>query len=87
MSGSKVRIPAPYNICVNSVAPGAVNTEMQVEVDGAEEVLRYVKTIPLGRYAEVEEMSYAVLFLASGESDFITGQVLSPNGGDTIVGI
>jgi 3-oxoacyl-[acyl-carrier protein] reductase len=60
---------------------------MQVEVDGLEEVLRQAKQIPLGRYAEPEEMSYAVLFLASSESDFITGQVISPNGGDTIVGI
>jgi 3-oxoacyl-[acyl-carrier protein] reductase len=72
---------------VNSVAPGAVKTPMQVEVDGLEEVLRQAKQIPLGRYAEPEEMSYAVLFLASSESDFITGQVVSPNGGDTIVGI
>jgi 3-oxoacyl-[acyl-carrier protein] reductase len=78
---------APWNICVNSVAPGAVKTPMQVEVDGLEEVLRQARQIPLGRYAEPEEMSYAVLFLASNESDFITGQVVSPNGGDTIVGI
>jgi 3-oxoacyl-[acyl-carrier protein] reductase len=78
---------AQWNICVNSVAPGAVKTEMQIEVDGLEEVQRQAKKIPLGRLAETVEMSYAVIFLASNESDFITGQVLSPNGGDTIVGI
>jgi 3-oxoacyl-[acyl-carrier protein] reductase len=78
---------APWNICVNSIAPGAVKTKMQAEVDSSEEMKRYLAQIPLGRYAEPEEMSYAVLFLASGESNFITGQVLSPNGGDTIVGI
>jgi len=58
-----------------------------IEVDGLEEVQRQAKKIPLGRLAETVEMSYAVIFLASNESDFITGQVLSPNGGDTIVGI
>lgn len=78
---------APWNICVNSVAPGAVKSKMQVEVDSSADMERYRAQIPLGRYAELEEMSYAVLFLASGESNFITGQVLSPNGGDTIVGI
>jgi 3-oxoacyl-[acyl-carrier protein] reductase len=41
----------------------------------------------LGRYAEVEEMSYPVVFLCSPESDFITGQVIGPNGGQSIVGI
>jgi 3-oxoacyl-[acyl-carrier protein] reductase len=78
---------APWNICVNSVAPGAVKTKMQAEVDSGEEMQRYLEKIPLRRFAEPEEMSYAVLFLASGESNFITGQILSPNGGDTIVGI
>jgi 3-oxoacyl-[acyl-carrier protein] reductase len=78
---------APWNICVNAVAPGAVKTKMQAEVDSGDEMKRYLEQIPLRRFAEPAEMSYAVLFLASGESNFITGQVLSPNGGDTIVGI
>jgi 3-oxoacyl-[acyl-carrier protein] reductase len=78
---------APWNICVNSVAPGAVKTKMQPELDSGEEMQRYLEKIPLRRFAEPEEMSYAVLFLASSESNFITGQILSPNGGDTIVGI
>ena len=44
------------------------------------------KKVPLGRWAKPEEISYTVAFLASPESDFITGQVISPNGGETIVG-
>jgi 3-oxoacyl-[acyl-carrier protein] reductase len=40
----------------------------------------------LKRYAEPIEMSYTVLFLVSPRSDFMTGQVISPNGGETIVG-
>ena len=43
--------------------------------------------IPLKRYAEPEEISHLVAFLASDEAAFITGQVVCPNGGQEIVGI
>ena len=43
--------------------------------------------VPLGRIAEPVEISYAVAWLASAETDFMTGQVISPNGGVSIVGI
>jgi 3-oxoacyl-[acyl-carrier protein] reductase len=43
--------------------------------------------VPLGRYADPSEIAATVAFLASSEADFITGQVISPNGGQTIVGI
>jgi len=43
--------------------------------------------VPLGRYAEPSEITAVVLFLASDRSSFITGQVISPNGGEVIVGI
>ncbi len=45
------------------------------------------KKVPLQRWAQPVEYAYAVAFLASAESDFITGQVVSPNGGEAIVGI
>jgi len=45
-----------------------------------------LRRVPLGRYAEPREISYTVAFLASPASDFITGQVISPNGGE-VVGI
>ena len=76
---------APWNICVNAVSPGAVATKMQIEVDGEEEVKRLADLIPLRRIARLEEMSAAVLYLAASGSDFVTGQNISPNGGDTIV--
>lgn len=41
----------------------------------------------MGRCADVNEMSHTVLFLCGPESYFITGQVISPNGGEVIVGI
>jgi 3-oxoacyl-[acyl-carrier protein] reductase len=74
---------APFNIHVNCVAPGWVDTGM----GSAEEKKRALDVIPLHRMAEPVEVSYAVAFLASSESDFITGQVVCPNGGDGIVGI
>ncbi|MFO0997290.1 MAG: SDR family NAD(P)-dependent oxidoreductase [Alphaproteobacteria bacterium] len=74
---------APFNIHVNAVAPGWVDTGMGTE----EEKKKALTIIPLKRLAEPVEIAYAVAFLASSEADFITGQVVCPNGGDGIVGI
>lgn len=79
---------APWNIHVNAVAPGGVLTEMVLsQPDIEKRMAGKVARVPLGRYAESREISYAVAFLASSAADFITGQVLSPNGGEVIVGI
>jgi 3-oxoacyl-[acyl-carrier protein] reductase len=79
---------APWNIHVNAVAPGGVITDMVLSQPDIEtRMAEKVKRVPLGRYAEPIEISHTVAFLASSESDFITGQVISPNGGETIVGI
>ncbi len=78
---------APHNIMVNAIAPGAVITEMVLQKGGMDYVNEKAQLIPMKRFADCIEMSYTVLFLCSHESDFITGQVISPNGGDTIVGI
>ena len=75
-----------WGIRVNAVAPGSVLTEMTLS-KGAAYIEAGKKRIPLGRWAQPEEMCQAVLFLASEQASFITGQCLSPNGGDTIVGI
>jgi 3-oxoacyl-[acyl-carrier protein] reductase len=77
---------APWNIRVNAVAPGCVLTEMTIH-KGQAYIDERAKLIPLGRWAQPEEMCQAVVFLASPDAGFITGQVISPNGGDTIVGI
>ncbi|MCB1445046.1 MAG: glucose 1-dehydrogenase [Rhizobiaceae bacterium] len=79
---------APWNIHVNAVAPGGVLTEMVLaQPDIEKKMPQKVARVPLGRYAEPRELSYTVAFLASSEADFITGQVISPNGGEVIVGI
>lgn len=78
---------APFNIHVNAVCPGGVITEMPIKVQGWDKIRAKEKKVPLGRWAQPEEVSYAVAFFASAQSDFITGQSISPNGGETIVGI
>ncbi len=75
-----------YNITVNCVAPGITDTplaeEMAAKLPAAEKIREAVrKQTPLGRTAKPEEVAYAYLFFASDESSFITGQVLSVNGG------
>lgn len=78
---------APWNIQVNAVAPGGVWTQMALEEkSGAEGIREAEKKVPLGRWAQPHEIAYLVSFLASARSDFITGQVVSPNGGASIIG-
>jgi 3-oxoacyl-[acyl-carrier protein] reductase len=77
---------APWNIRVNAVAPGGVMTEMVLSQPGIEaKMAGKLARVPLGRYAEPRELSYTVAFLASSQADFITGQVISPNGGEVIL--
>lgn len=77
---------APFNITVNAVAPGGVWSRMVLDNLGEEGVRREEREVPLGRWAQPEEISSTIAFLASQEASFITGQVVSPNGGKTIVG-
>ncbi|MFI5011803.1 MAG: SDR family NAD(P)-dependent oxidoreductase [Hyphomicrobiales bacterium] len=77
---------APWNIHVNAVAPGGVRSGGPMKFDDADLLRVKEQRVPLKRYCRPIEISYAVAFLASPESDFVTGQVISPNGGETIVG-
>ncbi|MCO5237790.1 MAG: 3-oxoacyl-ACP reductase FabG [Chitinophagaceae bacterium] len=65
------------NITVNAIAPGFIKTEMTEGLD--EKQLRSL--IPVSRFGEPEEVAHAVGFFASAESSYITGEVLSVNGG------
>jgi len=74
-------------ITVNTVAPCATNTPQLEAVMAKDPKLaaRFVDVIPLGRPAEMEEVASMVSYLASGEAAFITGQVISVNGGSTML--
>ena len=70
----------PSGIRINCVAPGVIDTEMNCTLtDDVREELS--QETPLGRMGTAEEVASAVCFLASDKASFITGQVLSPNGG------
>lgn len=67
-------------ITVNAIAPGYIDTEMVAAVP--ENVLKsIIAKIPVGRLGKPEEIARAVLFLASDDAGFITGETLSVNGG------
>lgn len=68
---------AKRNITVNAVAPGFIRTDMTEDLPQDE--LR--KMIPSGRFGEAEEVADLVAFLASGNASYITGEVISINGG------
>jgi 3-oxoacyl-[acyl-carrier protein] reductase len=71
---------APYGINVNAVSPHAIETEMSAQ--WSEERRReIIASIPLGRLGKPEDVAEAVLFLASDDASFITGEILDVNGG------
>jgi NAD(P)-dependent dehydrogenase (short-subunit alcohol dehydrogenase family) len=71
-----------YHINVNAVAPGMVKTKFSQPFWSNEALLKEVtKSIPMGRIAETDDVVGAVLFLASGLSDFITGEIITVDGG------
>jgi 3-oxoacyl-[acyl-carrier protein] reductase len=71
---------APYGINVNGVAPHAIETEMSAQWS-EERRKEIIASIPLGRLGKPEDVASAVLFLASDEASFITGEILDVNGG------
>jgi 3-oxoacyl-[acyl-carrier protein] reductase len=73
----------PSNIRVNAVAPGVIDTRMIAGMDDdTREALK--DEAPLGRLGTPEDIAQAIRFLASEGASFVTGQVLSPNGGFVI---
>jgi 3-oxoacyl-[acyl-carrier protein] reductase len=68
---------AARNVTVNAVAPGFIETDMTKELP----VDELKKLVPMQRFGRPEEVAAAVAFLASDEASYITGEVISINGG------
>ena len=80
LTKSVAREFARRNVTVNAITPGFIVTDMTEDMtDNARETM--TEQIPLGRLGEAEDVANAVLFLASDQSAYITGQVLGVNGG------
>ena len=83
MTKAASRELSPYNIRVNSVHPGVIQTAMLEQEDVKEQVEQFKKTIPMRRVAQVEEVSNMVIFLASDEASYSTGAEFVIDGGLT----
>jgi 3-oxoacyl-[acyl-carrier protein] reductase len=80
LTKSVARELARRNVTVNAITPGFIVTDMTDDMtDKAREAM--TEQIPLGRLGEVDDIANAVIFLASDQSSYITGQVLGINGG------
>jgi NAD(P)-dependent dehydrogenase (short-subunit alcohol dehydrogenase family) len=77
---------AKKKIRVNAVAPGPIWTPLIPSTFPAKEVATFGSDTPLGRAGEPEEVATCFVFLASGDSRYMTGQVLHPNGGRVVNG-
>ena len=73
----------PSGVNVNCVAPGVIDTEMNARLS-SEEVLDLIDETPLSRLGLPQDVAEAVFFLCGEGASFITGQVISPNGGFVI---
>lgn len=82
MTKSMARELARYNICVNVISLGIVATDMTEKIRTDEKLREvYMNRILLKRFAEPEDISPAFVFLASNESNYVTGQLLCVDGG------
>jgi len=74
---------APYNITVNTIAPGWFETDMTSGTVG-EARKKALEAVPLGRMGQPKEIGYVAAFLASDKASFITGQTIHINGGEVM---
>ena len=75
---------APRKIRVNAVAPGPIWTPLIASTFDKEKVAGFGSETPLGRAGEPNEVATCFLFLASGDSSYMSGQCLHPNGGEIV---
>ncbi len=80
LTKATAREVASRGITVNAVAPGLIDVGMTAHL-GAEQVRRFKEQIPLGRLGTAQEVAHAVVYLASDDAAYVTGQVLNVDGG------
>jgi len=76
-----------HGIRVNCVAPGPVKTKLSIAVHSPEIISAYHDAIPLNRYGSETEIADAIVYLCSDRASYITGQVLSVDGGFDATGV
>ncbi|MDD5249509.1 MAG: 3-oxoacyl-ACP reductase FabG [Rhodocyclaceae bacterium] len=84
MTKSTAKELARYNITANAIAPGAATPMTEVIRTDERFKDKYLDRIPLGRWAEPEEIAPVFVFFASDASAYVTGQILAADGGMTI---
>jgi 3-oxoacyl-[acyl-carrier protein] reductase len=70
-----------HGITVNAIAPGGIDTDMSRAVMTPEYRARRIQELPVRHLGEVDDVAYCAVFLASEQANYLTGQVLQPNGG------
>ena len=79
---------ARHGICVNAIAPGVFRTELNASLlDGTERGKEFLLRTPMRRFGQLEELVGAAVFLASDSASFVTGHVLSVDGGFLASGV
>lgn len=79
---------APLGICVNAIAPGVFRTDLNAALlDGTERGKEFLLRTPMHRFGQLEELVGAAVFLASASASFVTGHVLSVDGGFLASGV
>jgi 3-oxoacyl-[acyl-carrier protein] reductase len=72
---------ASYGINVNSIAPGIIETNMTINALGKKGLEEFAKQIPMGRTGKPEDIANLLVFLVSDDASYITGQVITVDGG------
>jgi NAD(P)-dependent dehydrogenase (short-subunit alcohol dehydrogenase family) len=79
---------ARHGVCVNAIAPGVFRTDLNAALlDGTARGREFLLRTPMGRFGQLEELIGAAVFLASDSASFVTGHLLSVDGGALASGV